>query len=114
VDEVKGRMGHKPSSNVIDKYITYLALNKHKPKQRMYESDLKRYQEELKESRNRERRNEAWIENQKTEVRELKDLMRIYIAKLKQIENMRSSICESPGLQTNTAVLPDEVMTIAA
>lgn len=114
VDEVRGRMGHKPSSKVIDKYVTYLALNKHKPKQRMYESDLKRYQEELKESRNRERRNEAWIENQKREVSELKDLMQIYIAKLKQVENMRSSMGENTGLQTNTPVLPDEAMAIAA
>ncbi|MBW7992002.1 MAG: hypothetical protein FVQ84_18580 [Planctomycetes bacterium] len=114
MDEVKGRMGHKPSSKVIDKYITYLALNKHKPKQRMYESDLKKYQEELKESRDRERRNEAWIENQKREVSELKDLMQIYIAKLKQVENMRSSMGENTGLQTNIPVLPDEAMAIAA
>ena len=31
-DEIKSRMGHAPSSRVIDKYVNYLAIGKHKPK----------------------------------------------------------------------------------
>ena len=114
VDEVKGRMGHKPSSKVIDKYVTYLALNKHRPKQRMHESELKKAQAELKESRDRERRNEAWIENQKREVRELKDLIHIYLVKLKQLEEIKSSTGENHGPMRTTFGLSDETVAIAA
>lgn len=91
VDEVKGRMGHKPSSKAIDRYITYLALDKHKAKQRMYRGELEKHQEEIKILRGRERHNEVWIENQKNEMGELKALMQIYISKLHQLEEMQFS-----------------------
>ncbi len=94
MDEVKARMGHTPSSRVIDEYVTYLVLNKHRPEQRMYENDLKKAQAELKELRDKERRYEAWIENQRRDVRELKDPMHVYLATLKQLEEMRSSTGE--------------------
>lgn len=54
------------------------------------------------------------VEAYNTDVVQLKGLMQIYIAKLKQVEDMRSSMGDSPGLQTNTPVLPDEAMAIAA
>jgi len=53
------------------------------------------------------------LEAYNTDVIQLKALMQIYIAKLKQVENMRSSIGENTDLQTNTSVLPDEAMAIA-
>jgi integrase-like protein len=96
IDEVKGRMGHKPSSHAIDRYATYLALDKHKAKRKMFESDLIKYQEELKKLRSRERRHEIWIENQKKEVGELKALMQVYIAKLKQLEEMQAVTSSIP------------------
>lgn len=34
-DEIKQRLGHKPSSRVLDKYVTYLAIDSHKPKEKL-------------------------------------------------------------------------------
>lgn len=110
IDEVKGRMGHKPSSSAIDRYVTYLALDKHKAKRRMYENDLKKYQQELKESKDRERRHETWIEGQKNEVNELKALMQIYITKLKQFEELQvnnQKINQQFGLQAGIPAKPN-------
>ncbi len=46
-DEVKARLGHKPSSTVIDVYASYLALEKHKPKKKIYNNDLQQVREDL-------------------------------------------------------------------
>ena len=36
-DEIKNRLGHKPSSRVIDKYVSYFALDSKKPKIKLRE-----------------------------------------------------------------------------
>ena len=54
-DELKSRLGHKPSSRAIDKYVNYLALNKVQPKRKIYESNIKQLETEIKEMREREK-----------------------------------------------------------
>ncbi len=50
-DEVNARLGHKPSSRIIDRYINYLALDRKKPKKKVYESNMRKMEEELKETK---------------------------------------------------------------
>lgn len=46
-DEINSRLGHKPSSKEIDKYVTFLAIDKHKPKRKIYDNTLLKLKEEL-------------------------------------------------------------------
>ena len=50
-DEVNARLGHKPSSRIIDRYINYLALDRKKPKKKIYESNLRKIEAELESSK---------------------------------------------------------------
>lgn len=50
-DEVNARLGHRPSSNYIDKYINFLALDNKKPQRKVYEHNLGRLQKELEEQK---------------------------------------------------------------
>ena len=54
-DEVNFRLGHKPSSREIDVYVSYLAVDRRKPKKKVYDSSLHKIQLELEASRSRER-----------------------------------------------------------
>jgi len=54
-DEINARLGHKPSSKVLDKYINYLAIDRHKPKSKLQMTSLEELQRDLKESRQREK-----------------------------------------------------------
>lgn len=54
-DEVKARLGHRPSSREIDKYVNYLALDRHRPKAKVQQFEVTNLQAQLEESRNRER-----------------------------------------------------------
>jgi len=49
-DEIKSRLGHKPSSRVLDKYVTYKALDKTRPKKRIVESSIQELELKLKKS----------------------------------------------------------------
>ena len=50
-DEVNARLGHKPSSRIIDRYINYIALDRKKPKKKVYESNMRKMEEDLKETK---------------------------------------------------------------
>jgi len=54
------------------------------------------------------------LEAYNTDVIQLKALMQIYIAKLKQVENLRSSMGKRSGPQTHISILPGQTMAIAA
>lgn len=54
-DEVNGRLGHKPSSDEIDRYINFLAIDQTKPKRKVQEFKLKEFQEKLEASQLREK-----------------------------------------------------------
>ena len=53
--EVNIRLGHTPNSDRLNDYINYLAIDRHRPKRKLYQSQLQSLQEELRESRERER-----------------------------------------------------------
>jgi hypothetical protein len=50
-DEVNCRLGHKPSSRIIDRYINYLALDRSKPKKKVYESNLRKIEEDFEKQK---------------------------------------------------------------
>jgi hypothetical protein len=54
-DEVNGRLGHKFSSSEIDKYLNYLALDRHEPKKKLYNNQLQTIMKELEEIKSREK-----------------------------------------------------------
>ncbi len=44
------RLGHKPSSREIDKYVSWLALDQHRPKKRVFEGNVAELQRKLDEA----------------------------------------------------------------
>lgn len=54
IDEVKARLGHSPSSRMIDRYASYFALNRHAPKAKIQQLELSSLQTQLKEAKQRE------------------------------------------------------------
>ncbi|MEK6894430.1 MAG: hypothetical protein AABX10_03120 [Nanoarchaeota archaeon] len=50
-DEVNARLGHTPSSRIIDRYINFLALDRNKPKKKVYESNIRNLEYELENSK---------------------------------------------------------------
>jgi integrase len=54
-DEVNSRLGHTPSSREIDKYVNFLAIDRNKPKKKIFDTQMSRVMAELEEAKNRER-----------------------------------------------------------
>ena len=53
--EVNLRLGHTPNASTLNHYINHLAIDRHRPKRKLYESQMVALQEELRELRERER-----------------------------------------------------------
>ncbi len=53
--EVNLRLGHTLNSDRLNSYVNYLAIDRHRPKRKLYESHLQTLQEELREAKERER-----------------------------------------------------------
>ncbi len=53
-DEVNFRLGHTPSSREIDAYVSYLAIDRRKPKKKLYDGNLQRIEGELAQTKQRE------------------------------------------------------------
>ena len=66
-DDIKGRLGHKPSSKVLDVYVSYLALNKDKIKKKHYEGNISKLQEELEKAKELTKLQNNKIEKLKSE-----------------------------------------------
>lgn len=71
-DEIKARMGHKPSSSVIDKYANYKAIGKKKTKRKIYDNNLQQVKGELERIKNKEKLSSERILRlqEKTEIQE--------------------------------------------
>lgn len=54
-DEINARLGHKPSSRVLDKYVNFLAIGRHVPKKKLHDADIRTLREELGVSKDREK-----------------------------------------------------------
>ena len=71
-DEVNARLGHAVASKEIGKYLNYLAIDRGKPKQKIYNNTLVKINEELEEMKMREKLYQKREERLTTEVDELK------------------------------------------
>jgi hypothetical protein len=67
-DEIKSRLGHKPSSRVLNKYVSYHAIGKHRTKKKLYDNDLFNVKNELEEAKQREKLQSSRIERQKEDL----------------------------------------------
>jgi hypothetical protein len=54
-DEVNQRLGHKPSSREIDKYVNWLALDRRKPKRKLHQNQVATLTAELDARKSREK-----------------------------------------------------------
>ncbi|MHC4140108.1 MAG: site-specific integrase [Planctomycetota bacterium] len=73
VDEVNARLGHKPSSAEIDKYINFLALDRHTPKKKIQEFTINKLKTEIEQSKARERLQTLRMENIKKQMQVQKE-----------------------------------------
>jgi len=53
-NEVNRRLGHKPSSREIDKYVNWLALDNRQPKRKFHEHQVSLLTQQIDELTNRE------------------------------------------------------------
>lgn len=78
-NEVNARLGHKPSSDEIDKYVNFLAIDRHRPKKKVAQYTINKLKEELQKIKERER-----LKNQRNET--LKERLDEQDKKTKELE----------------------------
>lgn len=71
-DEVNQRLGHRPSSREIDRYVNWLALGRQMPKRRLHDNSVESLSQELRESRDREKLMHERLRTMQSEIQELK------------------------------------------
>ncbi len=54
-DEINARLGHKPSSDEIDKYVDFLAIDRHTPKKKLHDNEVLMLHEKIKDMEDREK-----------------------------------------------------------
>jgi len=60
-DELNARLGHTPSSRIIDRYINFLALDRSKPKKKLYDGKMSELNAKLEEFEGKEKLNQARV-----------------------------------------------------
>lgn len=70
-DEIKARLGHKPSSSVIDKYVNFKAKNKVKTRTKLRAYETESLKQEIEEMKSRERLNNIRIERMSEDISNL-------------------------------------------
>lgn len=75
-DEINSRLGHKPSSRELDKYVNFLAIDRHKPKKKLYENDLKKVVEELEEVKQINKSYSQKFKNYEESIKQLKQTLK--------------------------------------
>ena len=71
-EEVDARLGHTPQSKALNAYINYLAIDRERPKKRLFDSSLEEIQNELEEAKRREKLSGERIRRQGEENEQLK------------------------------------------
>jgi len=95
-DEVNARLGHRPSSEEIDKYINFLAIDRHTPKKKVHQFEMEKINEELQEVKRREKlqiqRNKEMEE--KLRVKQIEDnkRMKVVIGLANDIEMLKKKV----------------------
>lgn len=54
-DEVNARLGHRPSSDDIDKYVNFLAIDRHRPKKKVQQYEMEKLKQEIEDAKLREK-----------------------------------------------------------
>lgn len=81
-EEVDARLGHTPNSSALNAYVNYLAIDREKPKKRLFDSSLEQIQGELEETKRREKLLADRVERQREENETMKQAL----------DEMRSSV----------------------
>lgn len=71
-DEINGRLGHSPSSQELDKYVNFLALNKHDAKKRVFDNDVVKLKEDVEAFKNNLKLKDMRVEQLDQEIISLK------------------------------------------
>lgn len=74
-DELNARLGHSPSSNEIDRYINFLAIDRRVVKKKVSEFQVNRLTEELEESKTKERLLSKRVEEMKDNMDDIQKLV---------------------------------------
>lgn len=76
-EEVNGRLGHKPSSKVLDRYITHKAINKRKQKNKVSEFQVKEVEKKLEQEKEKSLLRDKQLKDVKGELSRIKELLKI-------------------------------------
>ena len=88
-EDVNMRLGHRPSSREIDKYINYLAVDRKEPKKKVYESSISKLSAELEDTKEREKLQARSFESMKEK---LESREKDYLEIKRQIETWKNNI----------------------
>jgi hypothetical protein len=92
-DEVNARLGHRPSSREIDKYINYLAIDRKTPKKKVFDNIVSKLKEEVDNIKDRERLTLLRYNDLKSKFNELVD--RVMELGIKQINKRKQIKCQN-------------------
>ena len=82
IDEINSRLGHKPSSRfVVDKYVSYLALDKRKPQQKVYQSNLKKLEIDLEKQKEYNKLQALRMENMQRDNERLRAEFNLFLSR---------------------------------
>ena len=101
-DEVNARLGHKPSSRMIDRYINFLALDRNKPKKKVYEGNLKKIEEDLINSKDTNKLQGIRIEKLTEDNENLR----------KEFNNLKKLIMKGTDLEMDNYIVANSKMAV--
>lgn len=99
-EEVDARLGHTPNSSALNAYLNYLAIDRQKPKKRLFDSSLEHVQSELEDARRREKLHGERLERQAEENRELRDELKetqATVRDMKKLVEIAMRKLDAPG-----------------
>jgi len=111
-DEINARLGHQPSSKELNKYVNFLALNRHQPKKKLYDNSLAKIQKELQEEKEREKLLCLRVDNQKIEIDELKKEVSQMIARegiRMKVDPAMNELLKNPQVRQALSLLAKQI-----
>ena len=97
-DEVDARLGHTPGSKALGRYLNHLALDRDRPKKKLYDSKMEGVQSELEESKIKEKLAHERLRHQDEENQTLKAELGRTQSDLRALRELVESIAGSLNL----------------
>ena len=72
-DEINARLGHKPSSEEIDVYVNFMAIDRHTPKKKIFDNTLSKVTSELEQTKENEKLQSSRIKRQDEQIGEMQE-----------------------------------------